>query len=106
MNDLAERALHGLDVARRFVVARPVPWLAGAGFLAGTLVMVVGARIGAARAALPLDTWLGLLPPAGYHSGGRLPGVLVPSRMGMFGLPCRMLFSGLPRPLDPGASLG
>jgi hypothetical protein len=77
MNDLAERALHGLDVTRKRVVARPVPWLAAAGFLASALVVVMGGRIGASPAAVPINSWLGLLPKSGYRIVGVLPGLVM-----------------------------
>lgn len=77
MNDLAERALRGLDVARKAVLARPLPWLAAAGFLAGAVVVVAGGRIGASPAALPINAWLGLLPHAGYRVVGVLPGLIM-----------------------------
>ena len=67
MNDLAEKALNGLDAARRAIAARPVPALAAAGLVAGAAVVVLGARVGAAPAAVPIDHWLGLLPAAGYR---------------------------------------
>jgi alpha-1,6-mannosyltransferase len=77
VNDLAERALHGLDVARKAVLARPLPWLAAIGFLAAAVVVVSGGRIGAGPAALPLNTWLGLLPHTGYRVRGLLPGLIM-----------------------------
>ncbi|MGH8860841.1 MAG: hypothetical protein ACRDVG_06335, partial [Jatrophihabitantaceae bacterium] len=67
MNDLAEKALHGLDTARRAIVARPSAALAVAGFLIASAVVVTGGRLGAAPAAVPLNRWLGLLPEAGYQ---------------------------------------
>lgn len=77
MNDLAEKALHGLDVARRRVRDRPLPYLAGAGFLAAAGVVVAGARVGAARATRGLTTWLGLENPRGARAGDSLPGTLM-----------------------------
>jgi alpha-1,6-mannosyltransferase len=70
MNDLAEKALHGLQVARREIAARPVPALAVGGFGIAAVIVVTGGRIGAAPAAVPIDRWFGLLPPAGYRIGG------------------------------------
>lgn len=74
MNDLAEKALHGLDVVRRAVAARPVPALAGTGLLVGGAVAVLAARIGAAPAAVPLTRWFGLQPHAGYRVTGLVAG--------------------------------
>ena len=62
MNDLAEKALDGLIAARRTVAARPVPALAGSGFVCASAIVVTGARVGAAPAVVPIDRWLGLLP--------------------------------------------
>ncbi len=67
MNDLAEKALDGLIAARRAVVARPVPALAATGFGFAAVIMVTGARLGAAPSAVPINRWLGLLPEAGYR---------------------------------------
>jgi hypothetical protein len=75
MNDLAELALDGLFAARRAIAARPAPLLAGAGFVAASAVVALGARIGAAPAAVPIDRWLGLLPEAGYEVKGVVLGL-------------------------------
>jgi hypothetical protein len=65
MNDLAERALHGLDLARRQIIRHPVVSLAAGGFIASTVVMVAGGQIGASAAATPMTHWFGLLPDNG-----------------------------------------
>lgn len=70
MNDLAEKALDGLIAARRAVAARPVPVLAVTGFAVAAAIVVTGARLGAAPAAVPINRWLGLLPEAGYRITG------------------------------------
>ncbi len=70
MNDLAEKALRGLDLTRREIVARPVAGLSVAGFLVAAVVVVTGGRIGAAPAVVPPNRWLGLLPDAGYRTTG------------------------------------
>ena len=77
MNDLAERALHGLEVTRKAVQSRPVPWLTALGLLASTVITVAGGRIGASPGALPVNAWLGLLPHAGYRVVGVLPGLVM-----------------------------
>lgn len=77
MNDLAEKALQGLDVARRRVRDRPMPWLGGAGFVVATGVVVAGARVGAARSTRGLTTWLGLQNPRGVRAGDSRPGTLL-----------------------------
>lgn len=66
MNDLAEKALHELNLVRRGVSARPAPVLATLGFGAAAGVMTIGARLGAAPDAVPINRWAGLLPGAGY----------------------------------------
>jgi hypothetical protein len=60
MNDLAEKALHGLDVARREVIARPMLAFAVLGLAISTSLVVAGSRVNAARPTHPLSTWLGL----------------------------------------------
>jgi hypothetical protein len=77
MNDLAEQALHWLDVARRRVVAHPVLVLSVAGCAAATTIVVVGARIGPAPAAIPLGGWLGLVPGRSVAPGDNLPGIVM-----------------------------
>ncbi|HEY7010752.1 MAG TPA: polyprenol phosphomannose-dependent alpha 1,6 mannosyltransferase MptB, partial [Jatrophihabitantaceae bacterium] len=67
MNDLAEKALHGLDGARRAIASRPVVSLAVAGCVVACALVVSGARIGAAPSAVPLNRWLGLVPSAQYQ---------------------------------------
>ena len=67
MNDLAELALDGLLAARRAIVARPAPPLAVTGAVCAGAVVVLGGRVGAAPAAVPIDRWLHLLPEAGYR---------------------------------------
>src|SRR3954470_8314112 len=59
MNDLAEKALNGLNVARRQVGDRPVVSLSVAGFVVSCVIVVAGGQVGAARATRPLVNWLG-----------------------------------------------
>ncbi len=75
MNDLVEKVLHGFGQARERIARRPLVLLCVGGFAAASLTMFAGARIGAAPAALPLDTWLGLLPRAGYEVSDLVPGL-------------------------------
>jgi hypothetical protein len=77
MNDLAEKALHGLDVARRQVRDRPVLSLSAAGFLVSSLVVVAGGEVGAARATRPIVNWLGLQDRHGGRSADPVPGTLM-----------------------------
>ena len=77
MNDLAEKALDGLIAARRAIAARPIPALGATGFVFASTVVVTGARLGAAPAAVPIDRWLGLLPEAGYHITGVAMGLVM-----------------------------
>ncbi len=83
MNDLAEKALHGLDVGRRRIAARPVVPLTVGGFLAAALVVVPGGRIGAAPGAQPLNTWLGLLPRPAYQVTDLVPGLVMLAGIGL-----------------------
>jgi alpha-1,6-mannosyltransferase len=77
MNDLAEKALHGLDVARREVCARPMLSFAVLGFLTSSVVLVAGARARSARPARPLTTWLGLQDTHGAHQDAWVPGMIM-----------------------------
>jgi hypothetical protein len=77
MNDLAELTLRGLDTARKHVVARPLPWLAAAGFAASALCVYAGGRLGTGRAVIPLTDWLGLLRREYRDHSHLLPAVLL-----------------------------
>jgi len=77
MNDLAEKALHAIVVARNHVSGRPVLMLSIGGFVASGTVVFAGGRIGAAPAALPLTSWFGLLAHAGYTVTNLIPGLLM-----------------------------
>jgi hypothetical protein len=82
MNDLAEQALHWLDIARRRVVDHPVLVLAVAGFAASAAIVVVGARIGPAPDAIPLGRWLGLIPNRSIAPRDAVPGTLMIAAIG------------------------
>ena len=73
MNDLAEKALHGLGVARRHVTARPMVGFALLGLAASTVAMIAGGRVRAADPTRPLTTWFGLLDAHGLHADDRAP---------------------------------
>jgi hypothetical protein len=60
MNDLAERALHGLDRARRQIVRHPIVSLSAGGFAASALIVGAGGRILLGGTTTPLSSWLGL----------------------------------------------
>lgn len=75
MNDLAEMALHGLDVARRAVLARPMRAFAAGGMLIAAAIVVAGARVDAQQPYRPLTTWFGLQDAHDVRPGDRLPGV-------------------------------
>lgn len=60
MNDLAEMALEGLDVARRGLRDHPMLSLSATGFVVGAMVVGSGGRATAARDDRPLTSWLGL----------------------------------------------
>jgi alpha-1,6-mannosyltransferase len=82
MNDLAEKALHGLDVARREIAARPVAALSVGGFVLAAVIVVTGGRIGPAPATVPLDRWLNLVPEADYRITGVGMGVVMIATIG------------------------
>ena len=73
MNDLAEKALHGAQAVGRHLARRPTTPLATVGFVAAAVVVVAGGRLGAARDALPMSTWLDLLASAGYQVTNDIP---------------------------------
>jgi hypothetical protein len=73
MNDLAEKALHGIDAARRGVCARPLATLGVLGFAVACLVVAAGGEVGAARSTHPLSTWIGL-QDGHAEAGDPLPG--------------------------------
>jgi hypothetical protein len=77
MNDLAEKALQGLAVARQQVRAHPMSAFAVAGFLASAGVVVAGARGGPLGATRALTSWLGLLDLRRGQGTNELPAVLL-----------------------------
>jgi len=76
MNDLAEKALNGLNVARRQVGDRPFLSLSIAGFVLACVIVVAGGQVGAARATRPLVNWLGLQDTHGLETTDPGPGAL------------------------------
>jgi hypothetical protein len=98
MNDLARTALRALDVTRDGIRARPSISLAVAGFLAASLTVVAGGRIGTVKSVIPLTTWMGLLSRNGYRSSDLLPGSLalagVAALLGLWLLALRLNHSG------------
>lgn len=77
MNDMAEKALQGLDVARRQVRGRPMLSFAVLGFAISAVVVVAGGRVGAARSTRTLTTWLGLQDAHRARAGDRIPGTVM-----------------------------
>jgi hypothetical protein len=77
MNDLAEKALRGLDAARRQIWARPMLTLGTLGFLVACVTVVAGGQVGAAAPAHPLTTWLGLENTHGLRPDNRIPGAIL-----------------------------
>lgn len=76
MNDLAEKALHGLDMTRRKVGERPMLAFGVLGFALSTVVVVAGARVGARRSTHPLTSWFGLQDSHGARADW-VPGVVM-----------------------------
>lgn len=60
MNDLAEQALDALRSTRRRVQDHAVLCLGAAGLVVGAVAVLAGGRAVAARADLPLTSWLGI----------------------------------------------
>ncbi|HZC71559.1 MAG TPA: polyprenol phosphomannose-dependent alpha 1,6 mannosyltransferase MptB [Jatrophihabitans sp.] len=60
MNDLAEKALQGLNVARRGVVGHPMLTFGALGLVIASGVVVAGGQVNSVRATRPLNSWLGL----------------------------------------------
>jgi hypothetical protein len=77
MNDLAEKALHGLNVARRAMVARPMRSFAALGFGIATAVVVAGGRVNAQQPTRPLTSWFGLQPTHGVARDHYVPGAFM-----------------------------
>lgn len=81
MNDLAEQALHGLEVARQQIARHPIAALAATGFVLAATIVVAGGRIGDGSATTPPTSWFGLLPDSGEGddvvSGAIMLGALV-----------------------------
>jgi len=77
MNDLAEKALHGINVARRAMVARPMRSFAGIGFLFATAVVIAGGLVNAQRPTRPLSGWFGLQSGRGIRDAHWLPGTIM-----------------------------
>jgi hypothetical protein len=81
LNDLAEKALQGLDVAQRQVRSRPMLSFAILGFGISCVVVVAGGQVGGARASRPLTTWLHLQDPHGLPAGHAAPGTIMLSAL-------------------------
>ncbi len=60
MNDLAEKALQGLDAARRHVVDHPMSAFGVVGLAVSGFTVAAGADVAAGRVSRPLTGWLGL----------------------------------------------
>ncbi|HEX3335172.1 MAG TPA: hypothetical protein VHS54_01845 [Jatrophihabitans sp.] len=77
MNDLAEKALQGLDAAQRQVRSRPMLAFAILGFAVSCVVVVAGGQAGAVAAARPLTSWLQLQDQHGLPTGHPAPGAIM-----------------------------
>jgi hypothetical protein len=75
MDDLAEKALQGLDVARRRMAAHPMSCFAALGFLVAAGVVVAGGQVNAARPTQPISSWFGLQQTHGVHGADWVPGL-------------------------------
>jgi hypothetical protein len=77
VNDLAEKALHGLDIARRAAIARPMRSFAVLGFGIATAVVVAGGRVNAEQPTRPVTGWFGLQHAHGLPSHRWIPGAIM-----------------------------
>lgn len=77
MNDLAEKALHGLDVARRAAVARPMRSFAALGFGIASAVVVAGGRVNAQQPTRPVSGWFGLQHSHGLSRHAWVPAAIM-----------------------------
>jgi hypothetical protein len=77
MNDLAEKALHGLNVARSAVFARPMISFATLGLGIATVAVVAGGQVNAQRPTQTLTTWLRLQDANGVRPDDWLPGAML-----------------------------
>lgn len=84
MNDLAEKALKGLGVARRQVRDHPMSSFAVAGFLISAGVVAAGARGGPPGATRALTSWLGMVDLRRGQAANELPAVLLLIAVGAF----------------------
>ena len=69
MNDLAEKALHGLKSAHQQVRDHPMLSFGVVGFLVSTVVVAAGADVAAGQPNRPLTTWLALEDGRGVVGG-------------------------------------
>lgn len=74
MNDLAEKALHGLDAARRAMLGRPMRSFGVLGLTISVAIVVAGGRVDAERSTRPVSGWLGLEDARGTPRPVWLPG--------------------------------
>ena len=86
MNDLAEKALQGLNATRRAMVARPMRSFAGIGFLIATAVVIAGGLVNAERPTRPLSHWFGLQSGRGIRNAHWLPGTIMLAAIVAFAL--------------------
>ncbi len=77
MNDLAEKALQGLDVARRWVRDHPMLCFAAGGFVVSVVVVLAGADVGPGASTRAVSSWLGIEDTRDGAAGDALPGSLM-----------------------------
>jgi len=77
MNDLAEKALRGVDAARRAVAARPMRGFGVLGLVLAVVVVLAGGRINAERPTRPVSGWFGLQDARGVPHVAWLPGAIL-----------------------------
>ena len=77
MTDISRMSRRTAAVVRDAVGARPALSLATAGFLAASVTVVAGGRVGLPQSVIPLTNWLGLFSAPGFAHGDYLPGELM-----------------------------
>lgn len=77
MSELNQGTLRALVFVRDQVRSHSATALALTGFMAASVVVVAGGRVGTVKSTIPLTDWMGLLSVQGRRTGDYLPGTLM-----------------------------
>jgi hypothetical protein len=77
MSELNRGTLRAAVFVRDQIRSHPATALAFSGFVAATVIVVAGGRVGTVKATIPLTDWMGLLSVQGRRTGDYLPGALM-----------------------------